>query len=84
MSDGCYCWNCGSTHPDEIDAVAEIVRLRAVIMDQGIKVGLLLGALSEIDDLAVSHTKGAIGKAQKIARAALAAALNPRKHEGQK
>ena len=49
----------------------EIERQRRVIMDQGVKIGLLLVALSEIDDLAVSHTKGAVGKAQKIARQAL-------------
>ena len=51
---------------------AEVERLRGVVMGQGVKVGLLLAALSEIDDLAVSHTKGAIGKAQKIARRAMA------------
>lgn len=54
-------------------AADEIERLRAVILEQGIKTGLLLGALSDIDAVAIQHSKGGIGKAQKIARDALRA-----------
>jgi hypothetical protein len=33
VMDGCWCGNCGSIHPDEIDAVAEIKRLREALED---------------------------------------------------